>query len=208
VSKDDELIVGVPRARIIGKDPWHGIREADIAAALAAIGTAAEVRRRGDAEEDPSWQQIIPYLLLRDGARIFLMRRTRAGGDARLHERWSIGIGGHLNPDDGTPERGLIREFHEEVEAEWDPELRLVGLLNDDSTPVGAVHLGVVYEAQADGRAVAIRETDKLVGEFVEPPAVRDGYEHLETWSQIVFDHVIGNTDQTDDGGQFERGVR
>ena len=57
--------------------------------------------RRGDAEEDPAHKQVIPYLVLRDGERWFLMRRTRAGGDARLHDRWSIGVGGHLNPGDG-----------------------------------------------------------------------------------------------------------
>ena len=52
-------------------------------------------------EVDPSFKQVIPYLVLRDAERYFLMRRTRAGVDARLLGRYSIGVGGHLNPGDG-----------------------------------------------------------------------------------------------------------
>ena len=81
---------------------------------------------------DPEWQQVIPYLLMRDGERLFLMQRTKAGGDARLHDRYSLGIGGHLNPEDGGVLEGLRREFREEMVADWDPEPRLIGLLKDD----------------------------------------------------------------------------
>ena len=107
--------------------------------------------RRGDAEEDPTHKQVIPYLVLRDGERWFLMRRTRAGGDARLHDLWSIGVGGHLNPGDGDVEGGLRREWAEELVADFEPEYAPVGLLNDDTTPVGAVHVGFVYVADAGG---------------------------------------------------------
>ena len=113
-------------------------------------------------------------------------------GDARLHERWSIGVGGHLAPDDGALAGGLRREFHEELVADWDPAARLLGLLNDDITPVGRVHVGVVYVADAAGRAVTVREANKLSGAFVSPEAVRAGYDHLERWSQLLFDTVEG----------------
>ena len=93
--------------------------------------------RRGDAEEDPTHKQVIPYLVLRDGERWFLMRRTRAGGDARLHDRWSIGVGGHLNPGDGDVAGGLRREWAEELVADFEPVYVPVGLLNDDTTAVG-----------------------------------------------------------------------
>ena len=100
--------------------------------------------------------------MLRDGERWFLMRRTKAGGDARLHDLWSIGVGGHLNPGDGDVEGGLRREWAEEVVAAFEPAFEPVGLLNDDTTPVGAVHVGIVFVADAAGRPVEIRETDKL----------------------------------------------
>ena len=104
---------------------------------------------------------------MRDADRVFLMHRTDAGGDPRLHGRASIGVGGHLNPvDDGDDAlmAGLRREWSEELEADWEPDFRLIGLLNDDSNPVGAVHLGVVFSVEAAGRAVDVREHDKLVG--------------------------------------------
>ena len=126
----------------------------------------------------------------RDGPRWFLMRRTRAGGDVRLHDRWSIGVGGHLNPGDGDLLGGLRREWAEELVADLVPEFRLIGLLNDDTTEVGRVHLGAVYVADAAGRDVAIREIDKLTGRFatgVEVAAVR---EDLETWSRLVFESI------------------
>jgi predicted NUDIX family phosphoesterase len=122
------------------------------------------------------------------------MRRTRAGGDARLHDLWSIGVGGHLNPGDGDLGSGLLREWDEEVEADFTPEFRLVGPLNDDTTDVGSVHLGAVYVADAGGRPVAIRETDKLSGSFATPAevaAVRDG---MESWSRLVFDFLESTT--------------
>jgi predicted NUDIX family phosphoesterase len=143
-------------------------------------------------ERDPSFKQVIPYLVLRDGERWFLMRRTRAGGDERLHDRWSIGVGGHLNPGDGGLDRGLLREWREELDADFVPAFRPVGLLNDDTTDVGAVHLGVVYVADAAGRPVAIRETDKLSGSFVATDVVAAGADRLETWSRLVFDYLEG----------------
>jgi predicted NUDIX family phosphoesterase len=143
-------------------------------------------------ERDASFKQVIPYLVLRDGPRYFLMRRTRAGGDERLHDRWSIGVGGHLNPGDGGLDGGLRREWSEEVEADFVPSFRLLGLLNDDSTEVGRVHLGAVYEADAAGRPVAIRETDKLTGRFAVPGEVAAVAPDLETWSRLVFEHLEG----------------
>jgi predicted NUDIX family phosphoesterase len=185
-----ELVLGLPRARILGSGTWTGIRRADVTATLTLIAAEGVYRPREEAEGDPTWKQVIPYLLLRDGGRLFLMRRTSAGGDARLHERWSIGVGGHLGPGDRSVEDGLRREFEEELVADWRPELRPLGLLNDDRTPVGQVHLGIVFETDAAGRAVAIRETHKLSGRFVEIDEVLAGYEHLETWSQLLFDLV------------------
>ena len=69
---------------------------------------------RPRAETDRSLKQIIPYLVLRDGDRIFLMKRTSAGGDARLHDLYSVGVGGHLNPGDGGILGGLAREWRED----------------------------------------------------------------------------------------------
>jgi predicted NUDIX family phosphoesterase len=189
-----ELVLVVPRdglLRLVGDDRlWDGVRVGSVDALLDLIAATRRFRPRADAEQDESTKQVIPYLALFDRGAIFLMRRTRAGADARLHERWSIGVGGHLHPDDVDPVSGLLREWREELHADWLPDPRPLGLLNDDSTPVGRVHLGLVYEAEADGRAVAIRETDKLEGAFADASEVRRVYHRLESWSQLLFDHL------------------
>lgn len=187
-----ERVLVLSRADVPGGCDFHGLRPAPDGA-LEQLRNVTDARgrylERPWAEGDPSHKQLIPYVVVRDGARVFLMHRTDAGGDPRLHGRASIGVGGHLNPvDEGQDPllAGLRREWAEELEADWPPEFRLVGLLNDDSNPVGAVHLGVVFTVEADGRGVAVREHEKLVGEFVEVDAVMAAWDRLETWSQIV----------------------
>jgi predicted NUDIX family phosphoesterase len=140
---------------------------------------------RSAMEVDPSHKQVIPYLVLRDGDRTFLMRRTTAGGDVRLHDRWSIGVGGHLDPGDVDVIGGLRREWREELDADWEPAFEPVALLNDDTTEVGAVHLGVIFVADAAGRPVAVRETEKLEGRFAQTTEVDAVADRLETWSAL-----------------------
>lgn len=189
---DDELVLVVPRASAIPGEAWQGIRAVDLDEILATVARDGRHLRRGDMERDPAYKQVIPYLVLRDGERYFLMRRTRAGGDSRLHDRYSIGVGGHLNPEDGTLLEGLAREWTEEIDADFVPDFRFVGLLNDDETDVGSVHLGLVFMGDAQGRPAGIRETDKLEGRFVGPAEVADVADRMESWSRIVFDHLAG----------------
>jgi len=183
-----ERVLVVPRAVVPDHAGWHGLRTDGLAAFLDTVAEHGRFEDRVTMELDPGFKQIIPYLVLRDGDEYFLMRRTRAGGDARLHDRWSIGVGGHLNPGDDDLAGGLRREWREELVADFEPSFTPFALLNDDTTEVGAVHLGVVVLADAGGRPVAVRETDKLSGAFASPSEVAAGAEHLETWSRIVFD--------------------
>jgi predicted NUDIX family phosphoesterase len=190
-----EQVLGISRALVPGGLSWRGVRGADLAPYLDSVRENGEFRVRAEAETDPTWKQVIPYLLLRDGDRIFLMRRTKAGGDARLHDLYSIGVGGHVNPEDGDVMGGLSREWAEEIDADFEPDFQPLGVLNDDDTPVGAVHLGLVYVADAGGRPVAIRETHKLEGAFAsidECAAVKD---LMEGWSALLFDFVTGHTE-------------
>src|SRR5262245_56207135 len=151
VTRVEQVLV-VPRSTLMGDPGWHGIRTQGVQAFEAFVAEAGRFAPRPEMEQSRAWKQVIPYLILRDGARYFLMRRTRAGADVRLHDRWSIGVGGHLNPGDRDLRGGLRREWREELVADFEPEFRLVGLLNDDTTDVGSVHLGAVYVADATGR--------------------------------------------------------
>ncbi len=188
----DESVLVVPRGALMGTPGWRGVVCRDMEPYLAAIVREGRYAPRSEMESDPRWKQVIPYLVLRDGPRYFLMRRSRAGADARLHERYSIGIGGHLNPGDPDLSGGLAREWAEEMDAAFVPEFRLIGLLNDDETDVGRVHVGVVFLAEADGRSVAVRETEKLEGRFAAPGEVVAVRDRMESWSQLVFDFVDG----------------
>ena len=163
-----EQVYVVPRAAVIDEAGWYGLRTDGLDAFVEALERDGRYEPRELMEVDPSFKQVIPYLVLRDGERYFLMQRTTGGGDARLHGRYSIGVGGHLNPGDGGLLGGLRREWDEELIAGFVPAFRLVALLNDDTTEVGAVHLGAVYVADAAGRQVAVRETEKLTGAFAE----------------------------------------
>jgi predicted NUDIX family phosphoesterase len=186
----DERVFVVPRSIVPHAAEWHGLRTDGLDTFVATVERDGHYERRAEMERDPSFKQIIPYLVLRDGDRYFLMQRTTAGGDARLHGLYSIGVGGHLNPGDGGVLGGLEREWHEELVADFLPEFRLVALLNDDTTPVGAVHLGAVYVADVAGRPVAIRETDKLRGRFADPVEVAAVVERMETWSRLAFEFL------------------
>ena len=197
----DELVFVVPRHAVIDSGAWHGIRSADLDDFLATIERHGQFQPRAAMEADPGFKQIIPYLVLRRDEHYFLMRRTRAGGDARLHDRWSIGVGGHLNPGDENLDGGLRREWAEELVADFVPEFGFVGLLNDDTTAVGQVHLGAVFVADAMDRAVAIRETDKLSGRFATPVEVAAVAPDLESWSRLVFEFLeVPQEDRPSDG--------
>jgi len=194
----DELVLVVPVADLYSEvgagEPWLGIRPAPEDVLSGLIRRTGTFEPRSAMEADETRKQVIPYPVLRDGEDWFLMRRTKAGGDPRLHDRYSIGVGGHVNPDDGGLDGDLTtalrREWLEELAVDFVPEFRFVGLLNDDTTAVGRVHVGLVYEADAGGRPVAIRETEKLTGSFVPAASVAAVAELLETWSRFAFEFL------------------
>jgi len=147
---------------------------------------------RPDAEEDPSYKQIIPYVVLRNGDKVFFTRRLKKGGEARLHGLLSIGIGGHINPVDETERsevlmKGLERELDEEVSIEKRGELQPRGVINDDTNGVGSVHLGLCFTLEVSGE-VSVKETEKLEGGWMTVAELKENRAHAETWTQIAMD--------------------
>jgi predicted NUDIX family phosphoesterase len=146
---------------------------------------------RPTAEISPQFKQVIPYVLIRHGGSYYLLQRTPKQAEARLHHKLSLGIGGHVNPDTPDLMDGLQKELEEEVHVAGDYDLTFAGILNDDTTEVGSVHLGVVYVLESHDENVTVRETDKMTGRWAplsELPSLRD---QMETWSQIAYDHLI-----------------
>ena len=185
-----EQVLVVERERIAQYLVEFGLVREQLDEILDAIIDGAFFIDRPTAEVSPRYKQIIPYVVIRNGESFYLLQRTPKQTEARLHHKLSLGIGGHINPD--TPELldGLHKELEEEVHVAGDYDLTLIGILNDDTTDVGSVHLGVVYVLDAHDANVTVRETDKMTGRWAaasELPALR---ERMETWSQIVWDEL------------------
>lgn len=154
---------------------------------------------RPRAEQDSSFKQIIPYTVMVHGDDVLLLQRKQAGGEARLHGKLSIGVGGHINPVDGDEgscvlEAGCRRELDEELCIDTAYTLEAKGAINDESGDVGSVHFGLVYVARCATADVAIRETEQLSGSFVPRAellrlATEEG-ERFETWSTLIIERL------------------
>lgn len=167
-------------------------------------------RDRDTLEDDPSWKQIIPYVVLVGSGccdPVFVYRRGKAGAEGRLHGKLSIGLGGHVNITDREPPRCLplgttinrpnpiihavMRELMEEVEIISTYRTSLpVGLLYDPSTPVGSVHLGVVYITQLEHGHIRPLEPEIAEAGFVPLAWTRDNFDEFEDWSKLLLTYM------------------
>lgn len=161
-------------------------------------------RPRGEMEIDPSFKQLIPYCIFkyRDpqcGQMIFQYTRGKGQGEGRLHSKRSVGIGGHISSDDAVTERGgnpylegLRRELEEEVAIDSPYTQQCVGLINDDDTEVGKVHLGVVHLFDLESPAIEPRESEIIDSGFVPVTSLLADLERFESWSRICLEALFG----------------
>ncbi len=153
---------------------------------------------RSQAEHDPSFKQIIPYVIMTHQGRYLNYVRGRRAGETRLVAKRSIGIGGHINPTDDMPLfntdfyqtylAAVQREVAEEVSVDTAYSDHIVALLNDDSNEVGSVHLGIVHCWNLAEPKVAKREQMITQMAFMTPDELREVRDSLETWSQKCLD--------------------
>jgi predicted NUDIX family phosphoesterase len=168
-----------PRAEVLPLPP-------ELFAKLAREG---EVRSRAEAEEDESWRQLIPYGVVEQRGSLLLVERLAAGSESRLHHKLSIGLGGHIDPQDleasrNPIEAALTRELREELHiGAFFAEA--VGLIHRHETPVERVHTGILYRVRSPG-PVRVRERAKLRGRFASVESLYAEFERLEGWSQTA----------------------
>jgi len=192
-----EHVLCVPRTTIFPDGAWHGLVTRNLERVLRTIAAAGEYRPRAAVEDDPGQQQIIPYCVVRHphDDTYLLTRRLRQSSERRLHNLYSLGIGGHVNPGDGESldpvVGGLMREWGEEIRCPSPATARLVAVLNDDSIPVSKVHLGLVFLIEPTLGFVEVRETDKLEGVTMTLEEMRVDYLSMESWSQMVYDDLV-----------------
>ena len=199
MSKWDEQILVVNRKELFNNEENHfyGFIEKNDEKTKEIIDTFElyEVKRRGDMEEDPNYKQLIGYVLLKDEVtgEVLVYKRLVGGGEARLHGKASVGIGGHMNEVKGKTIFEMLkinaaRELNEEVgvsEEEALNNLHFIGLINDDKTEVGQVHIGVVYECKVDKNLVEVKEDDTLVIKWMSGDEAKVE-ENYETWSEFL----------------------
>jgi predicted NUDIX family phosphoesterase len=161
-------------------------------------------RPRHEVEEDPGFKQLIPYMLFchRDETgrqTVFQYTRGTGQGEGRLHRKRSVGIGGHISTIDaaasanGNPyDEGMRRELEEEVIVDTPYTARCVGLINDDQTPVGQVHLGVVHRFDVERPAVRPREHEIIESGFRPVDEILADLSGFETWSVISMRALFG----------------
>ncbi len=195
----DERVLVVPGSEFDRLGRFQGFSaEADrYLSALLAPGLGS-FRARRDVEDDPGFKQIIPYVIFRSGDAVFTYRRGKQQGEARLHSLRSLGVGGHVAEEDADGqstldayELALRRELDEEVSIGSEGTLRRVGLINDDSNAVGAVHLGVVHLYELESPTITPREEGLAGPEFLEVTELRRYLDEFETWSQICITALL-----------------
>ena len=191
MSEAVEQVMVVERERLAPYLIEYGLVTQELDDALDVIEEQNFFLDRPTAEKSPQYKQIIPYVIIRHGDSYFLLQRTPKQTEARLHNKFSLGIGGHINPDTPDLLDGLRKELEEEVHVAGDYDLTFAGLLNDDTTEVGSVHLGVVYMLESFDGDVTVRETEKMTGRWASADELRELRERMETWSQIVHDALI-----------------
>ncbi len=193
----DEMVLCFPRTLLDEIGSFDGV-STDVSAYVPRILEAENNRfiARSAAEDDPSHKQIIPYVLVRKGDRYLHYVRGKGSGEKRLVSLGSIGIGGHINHGDESLfltglefyEEALQRELHEELRLDGHFETRAIALINDDSTPVGRVHFGIVHVCDLGDRDVAKGEACITDLQFLTVPELRARRDRMETWSQLCLE--------------------
>ncbi|HHY45514.1 MAG TPA: DNA mismatch repair protein MutT [Firmicutes bacterium] len=199
----NELVLSVPTAELYAAvGEWRGVRR-DSPEIWRFLARKSVFRPRPELEENPAMKQLISYTLFVSDRRVFVMKRLGTQGESRLHGLLSIGVGGHMNPakEITWPGRRRIadlkalvtintqREIKEEVCFPGKPPISVLGFLNDDKNAVGRVHLGLVTVVHLPAPILAVRETDKMLGAWVEISKL-GLLGKFESWSSLVLEGI------------------
>ncbi|NQU08722.1 MAG: hypothetical protein HQ583_09180 [Candidatus Abyssubacteria bacterium] len=199
-NKMEEYVLCFPSRLLDELGRFQGI-SMDVERYFPAVVSDPNCRyiRRKDAETDPDYKQVIPYVLFVYEESIFAYRRGKRGGEERLHEKYSVGIGGHIEVEDRTlfskDDFGyydaMWREVVEEVDTDF-PETppECVALIYDDSVEVGRVHFGVVHTVKLARPGIRKRESAITDSKLVPIEKAVQNLQIYETWSQLCLDRI------------------
>lgn len=194
-----EQVLVVPRNKLFNGNPIpNGFGKDDLPGLINRIYQHAYFIDRPKAENNRELKQVIPYIMVTYQNKIFTLHRKSTQTEKRLHDKYSIGVGGHINPVeqigdkiDGVIEKGLERELNEELSVTCSYNYKVIGYLNDDTNDVGSVHFGLVHRLTVtDEKSVSVAEKDMMEGQFMAGLEIEKIYPLMETWSQLLFKAV------------------
>lgn len=190
VLKKDEEILVVQRKHIFSViEPFTGFLPVhDFAKLQQSLAPYHEFHWRSVMESDILYKQIIPYLIFEHNKQFFVMKRRENASEARLQNKYSLGIGGHIRQADITSGNILdwaCREFHEEVDYSGNFNAVPLGMINDESNSVGQVHIGFVFLLRGDSPCISIKSEHKE-GYLIDMQGCKYRFNELESWSQMI----------------------
>ncbi len=205
MSKFDEQILVVPRTELFNSEEnaFNGFIGKNDGRYNSIVDTFSsyEVKRRGDMEEDPSYKQLISYVIISSGndKETLVYERLGGGGEKRLHGLLSVGVGGHMNDIEGTDDIdeklsiNARRELEEEVGLAGDDinSIEIMGLINDDDNEVGRVHIGLVLKVSVDKGSVSNMEADTLSLKWISNDDLPE-LSPYESWSELIIRDAYG----------------
>ncbi len=192
-KKIDESILVVKRTNLFPNEVPQGLINVNLNQYYQLIHEKKEFLWRSHMEIDQQYKQIIPIFVFLYENKIFLMQRSKTSGDARLNEKYTVGIGGHVRQEDlaeASIQEWGWREFHEEIEYQGALNIKTLGMINDDSNDVGRVHLGFVFLAYGDSNQISIK-SELQSGSLVSlEEAIQKG-DQLESWTKIIIEYLL-----------------
>lgn len=192
-----ELVWCVPRDKWEEKCKFEGFNpdsEGNIYRFLLENG---EFRDRDEAEKDYRYKQVIPQGLLINGKAVYVNQRLPKQSETRLLYAYSLGVGGHLNPEDNLIphmdliQLGLHREMAEEVKMQVPFSPRYIGITNDEQAEVSQLHVGVWFEITLLSKEVEVKETEKLRGFWEEIDQLGSVSPDFESWAGMIYKHYL-----------------
>jgi len=187
--KEEILVVeaGTIKELLAGKP---GLKKIEKERIFKLIEKNGQFKEREEVEHDASFKQIIPYIAMyNDADEILTLRRLKTQSEKRLHNKLSIGVGGHVNLDDSNIpleafKQGMRREIAEEVTVDLIENPEFMGIIYDGSTDVGQVHLGMAYKVRIVFHG--INEADKFEYFWNSPEELKAHVDDMETWSAFL----------------------
>jgi predicted NUDIX family phosphoesterase len=166
------------------------------AEARAAFKGHTEFIARNLVETDFTRKQIIPYVLAKCGDKYLCIQRTSKQTESRLHNKYGLGVGGHINDEDQSPDQDIIdagmrRELNEEIQFPDEVSCKLVGIINDDTLEVDRVHTGFVYVLESSTETFDLQEKDQHLPSWKTIAELTELEPLMESWAKVVFHNVI-----------------